>query len=118
MTGGYLTLDLREIKNSGDVLIKKGIYNYILNTYKPIDVIVSKEIIDDFMGNEKGVLCKTFRINLTELLDNSIYGISETQISLPLGYHENTGSISLANFKLLIHNVCSTWITCIIIIFI
>ena len=110
MRGGYLTLDIREIKDTSVRLYKKGIYNYILNTNKPIEVIVSKEFIEGFMGNEKGVLCNTFRINLTELLDNSVYGISETQISLPLGYHENydesknTRSIGLALFKLLIHN--------------
>ena len=38
MTGGYLTLDLREIKDTSGRLYKKGIYNYILNTNKPIEV--------------------------------------------------------------------------------
>ena len=108
MSGGYLTLDLREIKDTSGVLIKKGIYNYILNTYKPIEVLVSQELIDNFMGNEKGVLCKTFRINLTELLENSEYGVTQQGINLPVGYHENYDetkkirSIGLALFRLVI----------------
>ena len=108
MRGGYLTLDLREIKDTTDVLTKKGIYNYILNTNKPIEVLVSQEFIEGFMGNEKGVLCKTFRINLTELLTNSNYGVTEQGINLPVGYHENYDevknirSIGLALFRVVI----------------
>lgn len=108
MRGGYLTLDLREIKDTSVILYKKGIYNYILNTDKPIEVLVSQEFIDEFMGNEKGVLCKTFRINLTELLVNSNYGVFEQGINLPVGYHENydesksTRSIGFALFRVVI----------------
>ena len=90
MRGGYLTLDLREIKNTDDVLIKKGIYNYILNTNKPIEVIVSKEFIEGFMGNEKGVLCNTFRINFTNLRETSDLGErGGSEIFLPIIYDEN-----------------------------
>lgn len=108
MSGGYLTLDLRKLKDTSGVLYKKGIYNYILNTNKPIEVLVSQEIIDNFMGNEKGVLCKTFRINLTELLVNSDYGVFEQGIYLPVGYHENYDetknirSIGFALFRIVI----------------
>lgn len=108
MTGGYLTLDLSKLKDTSGVMYKKGIYNYILNTHKPIEVIVSQEMIDTFMGNEKGVLCKTFRINLTELLQNSDYGVFEQGINLPIGYHENhdveknVNSIGFALFRVVI----------------
>ena len=68
MRGGYLTLDLRELTNAIDKLYKKGIYNYILNTNKPIEILISQGAINEFIGDNKGVLCKNFRVNLSELL--------------------------------------------------
>ena len=48
MRGGYLTLDLRELKDtSGESrIIKKGIYKYIHNTSKPIEIILSQELVN------------------------------------------------------------------------
>ena len=89
MSSGYLTLDLRELKDTISTLYKKGIYNYILNTNKPIEILISQGAINEFLGSNKGVLCKTFRVNLTELLENSNFGVTEQGLCLPIGYHEN-----------------------------
>lgn len=89
MTGGYLTLDLRELTNTIDKLYKKGIYNYILNTNKPIEILISQVVINEFLGNNKGVLSKTFRVNLSELLETSNFGVTAQGLYLPIGYHEN-----------------------------
>lgn len=52
MTGGYLTIDLSNYKISGDVIEtnkpfanKKGLYNYLKNNTKPVQVIFSDSVI-------------------------------------------------------------------------
>ena len=91
MTGGYLTLDLREIKNTGYEyrIIKKGIYKYILNTNKPIEIILSRDFINK-VNSSVGTLCNTFRVNSTKLLAESEFGlVSGSVLRLPIIYNEN-----------------------------
>ena len=52
MTGGYLTIDLSNYKISGDVIEiskpfanKKGLYNFLKNTTKSIQVVFSDSVI-------------------------------------------------------------------------
>lgn len=91
MTGGYLTLDLREIKDTtGEYkIIKKGIYKYILNTNKPIEIILPRELVNK-VNQGRGTLCNTFRINFTNLrADSELGDRGGQQLFLPIIYDEN-----------------------------
>ena len=93
MRGGYLTLDLREIKDtSGEhKIIKKGIYKYIHNTSKPIEIILPRELVNkiNIVNKGKGTLCNTFRVNFTNLRETSDLGErGGGEIFIPIIYDE------------------------------
>lgn len=52
MTGGYLTIDLSDVKVEGSLPIgtpianKKGLYNYLLKTKKPVFFIFSDNLVN------------------------------------------------------------------------
>ena len=70
--------------SDGDTIVE------ITNIAKSVVKYNSYDVItNEFLGNNKGVLCKTFRINISELLANSEFGVTEQGLCLPIGYHEN-----------------------------
>ena len=99
MCGGYLTLDLREIKGIGQEygINKKGIYKYIHNTNKPIEIILSRDIANK-VNRGKGTLCNTFRINFTNLkVDSELGDRPGNELFLPILYDENYDEVKDVN---------------------
>ena len=86
MSGGYLTLDLRGLKNQGDKIVKKGIYKYILNTKKPIEVILPEWFINYVISNQTGVkfIGSTYKIQLALIDNGKDYGFDSNGLSLPV----------------------------------
>lgn len=99
MRGGYLTLDLRELKSNDDVIHKKGIFKYILNTTKPIEIILPKFIIDRMKEvTKRTTIGNTFRINLTEFLSDTDFCISDNSIILPIAYNDLYDEVKDAHY--------------------
>lgn len=89
MTGGYLTLDLRELKDYYGKIYKKGIFKYIRNTTKPIEIILPKFIIDKIKEyTTRPNIGNTFRINLTEFIGVTEFLINDVKIVLPIAYDD------------------------------
>lgn len=89
MSGGYLTLDLRELKDYQDIIYKKGIFKYIRNTTKPIEIILPKFIIDKIKEYTKRPnIGNTFRINLTQFSDVTDFYITDESIVVPIAYED------------------------------
>lgn len=89
MTGGYLTLDLRELKDYYGVIHKKGIFKYIRNTTKPIEIILPKFIIDNIKEyTTRPNIGNTFRINLTQFSGVTDFHINDNEIVFPIAYED------------------------------
>ena len=98
MTGGYLTLDLRGLKNTQDKIVKKGIFNYIRDTKKPIKVILPEWFINYVISTETqvkfvGSICD---IELTLIGDGSDFGYDDYGVYLPI-FSSYTHNETLAN---------------------
>ena len=89
MTGGYLTIDLSNYKISGDVIEinkpfanKKGLYNYLKNNTKPIQVVFSDSVI-------KGIY---------KYMTGTNYPIVNFNVMIPLPiFNSNTQGSSVEN---------------------
>ena len=89
MSSGYLTLDLRGVNSYYDVIYKKGIFKYIRNTTKPIEIILPKFIIDKIKEyTNQPYIGNTFRINLTQFNSGSDFYVTDETIVLPIAYED------------------------------
>lgn len=95
MSGGYLTLDLRELKDYYGKIYKKGIFKYIHNTTKPIEIILPKFIIDNIKEyTTRPNIGNTFRINLTEFnSEGGEFYINDDMIVFPIAYDDIYDSV-------------------------
>lgn len=86
MSGGYLTLDLRKLKDRNDKIVKKGIYKYITKTKKPIRVILPEWFINYVISTETEVkfLGSTYEIELTLVSASSDFGYDDYGVYLPI----------------------------------
>ena len=86
MSGGYLTLDLRGLKDFQDKIVKKGIFNYIHDTKKPIRVILPEWFINYVTSNvtETKFIGSIYDIELSLIDSGNDYGYSQYDLCLPV----------------------------------
>lgn len=107
MTGGYLTIDLSDLKGNQlptEGIYKKGIYNFIKNTDKPIYLKLPNWIIKK-VEVDNGLLNVGKYVFIQPYFDSSSsdFGYTDVSITLPIVWGIGKENISGGEYEFFTH---------------
>lgn len=107
MTGGYLTIDLSDLKGNQlptEGIYKKGIYNFIKNTNKPIYLKLPNWIIKK-VEVDNGLLNVGKYVFIQPYFDKSAtdFGYTDASITLPIVWGIRTENINGTEYDFFSH---------------